>query len=312
MTQRQLGEALDIGQTAIANYEQGNRSPDTESLLRIAEVLEVSVDELLGRDDGVGNRVHADNRTISSFGNADDAGGRYLETDPDIRGPNPPLEMYATPKHVDPSYEIQQYIDLAANGKPVVAINRINEIAYLGLPVSAIYRDILEPVLYRSGEMWAGGKLAIHQEHSISQSIMSCMGLLRGYMKRKSNRNKRFLGVVVNGEMHGIGLMMVCDYLYMEGWDVMYLGTYLPGPEAAEAIKSFTPDVVGLSVTMPYNLHSAEMLISALKSSGETKKPLILVGGQAFAHEQGLWQKINADAFAQRGVEAVSMLDKLL
>jgi transcriptional regulator with XRE-family HTH domain len=44
LTQKQLGEALGIGQTAIANYEQGNRSPDGEGLMRIAEVLDISVD----------------------------------------------------------------------------------------------------------------------------------------------------------------------------------------------------------------------------------------------------------------------------
>ncbi len=310
LTQKQLGEALGLGQTAIANYEQGNRSPDSEGLIRISEVLDVSVDALLGRDNGT-PRAQSETASLNQMGQVS-AYQHHLETDPAIRGEDPPLEKYDDPSEVDGDWERERYINLVINGEPVVAINRVNELAVLGVPVNRIYREILEPVLVRSGELWAMGKLAIHQEHAVSQSIISCMGLLRGFMKRKPSNGKRFLGVVVNGEMHGIGLMMVCDYMYMEGWDVMYLGTYLPGPEAADAIKTYRPDVVGLSVTMPYNVHSAEMLISILKDESSEKIPLILVGGQAFAADPELWQKIHADAFARKGVEAVAMLDRLI
>ena len=310
LTQKQLGEALGIGQTAIANYEQGNRSPDGEGLMRIAEVLDISVDALLGREES-SSRPHGDNASFDQMGHASSA-MTQIEMDPELRGEDPPLEKYKSDAEVDSDWERERYIELVLEGLPVVAINRVNELAVLGMPVNRIYREILEPILIISGEMWASGKMAIHQEHAISQSIISCMGLLRAFMKRKPSNGKRFLGVVVNGEMHGIGLMMVCDYMYMEGWDVMYLGTYLPGPEAAEAIKTYKPDVVGLSVTMTYNVHSAEMLISILKDENSEKIPLILVGGQAFSMDSELWQKIHADAFARKGVEAVAMLDRLI
>jgi methanogenic corrinoid protein MtbC1/DNA-binding XRE family transcriptional regulator len=310
LTQKQLGEALGIGQTAIANYEQGNRNPDGEGLMRIAEILEVSVDALLGREDPSA-RPHGDNSSYDQMGQAA-AAMTHLETDPELRGDDPPLDKYRSESEVDSDWERDKYIELVLSGLPVVAINRVNELAVLGVPVNRLYREILEPVLIRTGEMWAEGRMAIHQEHAVSQSIISCMGLLRAFMKRKPSNGKRFLGVVVNGEMHGIGLMMVCDYMHMEGWDVMYLGTYLPGPEAAGAIKTYRPEVVGLSVTMTYNIHSAEMLISILKDDDAEKKPLILVGGQVFSADPELWQKIGADAFARKGVEAVAMLDRLI
>ena len=49
MTQHELGSCLGLGQTAIANYERGIRFPDAAGLNALADTLQVSLDELLGR-----------------------------------------------------------------------------------------------------------------------------------------------------------------------------------------------------------------------------------------------------------------------
>ena len=48
ITQVKLGKMLDYGYTAIANYESGRNEPSLDTLMRLAEALDVSVDELLG------------------------------------------------------------------------------------------------------------------------------------------------------------------------------------------------------------------------------------------------------------------------
>ena len=48
MNQKDLGDKLGIGQTTIANYEKGVRFPTGELLKRIGEVLNVSIDQLMG------------------------------------------------------------------------------------------------------------------------------------------------------------------------------------------------------------------------------------------------------------------------
>ena len=44
-TQAQMAEKLEISRSTYTNYEIGNRSPDLETLERISEVLECSLDE---------------------------------------------------------------------------------------------------------------------------------------------------------------------------------------------------------------------------------------------------------------------------
>jgi len=51
MTQEQLGKKINVTKVSISGYENGTRSPDVETLQKIAEVFDVSIDYLLGRTD---------------------------------------------------------------------------------------------------------------------------------------------------------------------------------------------------------------------------------------------------------------------
>ena len=49
-SQESLAKELGISRSCLANYETGNRQPDQEMLLRIADTFKVLTDYLIGRD----------------------------------------------------------------------------------------------------------------------------------------------------------------------------------------------------------------------------------------------------------------------
>lgn len=51
LTQDELGKKINVTKVSISGYENGNRSPDTETLQRIADTFHVTTDYLLGRSD---------------------------------------------------------------------------------------------------------------------------------------------------------------------------------------------------------------------------------------------------------------------
>jgi len=56
LTQQQLADRLKAAKSRISRYESGNALPEAETLVTLAEVLEVSIDELLlGRANGAGD-----------------------------------------------------------------------------------------------------------------------------------------------------------------------------------------------------------------------------------------------------------------
>ncbi len=51
LTQTQLAQILNVSQATVAKWETGDREPDLIMILRLCEVLETSVDYLLGVSD---------------------------------------------------------------------------------------------------------------------------------------------------------------------------------------------------------------------------------------------------------------------
>lgn len=51
LTQQEISKLLKMARTTYSGYENGSREPDNETLNKIADFLEVSVDYLLGRTD---------------------------------------------------------------------------------------------------------------------------------------------------------------------------------------------------------------------------------------------------------------------
>jgi transcriptional regulator with XRE-family HTH domain len=50
LTQSELGDKLSMSANAIGNYEQGYRQPDIQTLCAIADIFNISLDQLVGRD----------------------------------------------------------------------------------------------------------------------------------------------------------------------------------------------------------------------------------------------------------------------
>ena len=50
LTMKQLGDLVGKSEPAIGLYETGNREPDFETLLKLADVLNCSVDSILGNN----------------------------------------------------------------------------------------------------------------------------------------------------------------------------------------------------------------------------------------------------------------------
>ncbi|MNW49075.1 HTH-type transcriptional regulator ImmR [compost metagenome] len=53
MNQETLAEKLKVSKSSVGMYERGQREPSHETLLKIADLFDVSLDYLMGRDDEI-------------------------------------------------------------------------------------------------------------------------------------------------------------------------------------------------------------------------------------------------------------------
>lgn len=67
ISQTQLGTALGLTQQMISNYEKELSSPNMESLKKIAQYFEISVDQLIGHTPPKENKTSVDRRFLKYF-----------------------------------------------------------------------------------------------------------------------------------------------------------------------------------------------------------------------------------------------------
>lgn len=66
MKQSDLANKIDVSPSTIGMYEQGRRSADQETLIKLAEIFNVSVDYLLGRTDKMSDiSIEKENKNTS-------------------------------------------------------------------------------------------------------------------------------------------------------------------------------------------------------------------------------------------------------
>ena len=179
-----------------------------------------------------------------------------------------------------------------------------------GLPVRAVYRDVFRPVQLEIGRLWQINELTVAQEHFCTAVTQALMAELYPLVCSGERNGRRLVAACIGGDLHELGLRMVADVLEMSGWDVHYLGANVPLPDIVATALAHRPNVLGVSVTMPYHLDDVRTLITLVRDSDRPDLP-ILVGGYPFGLDPALWQTVGADGYAPDADAAVRVADAL-
>ena len=116
------------------------------------------------------------------------------------------------------------------------------------LPVSALLREIVVPVMVEVGERWHDGRAQIAHEHLLSASVRNVLGsLLR--LHQKSGTRERLLFATPSGESHEFGALGAAVLAASGGLGTIYLGPGLPANEILAVLRSVQVEVVVLGIT---------------------------------------------------------------
>ncbi len=287
LQQAQLAAALGLAQTTIGNYEQGNRFPSEQTLLRIADYFEVSLDYLLGRSD-----IALTTDRVLEFRTRDAPGRAAL------------------------SAPAAAYLERLLNGQQQSAFESvISSIIEGRMSVHEVYREILEPALKAVGSMWETNETTVYFEHFVSHATESLLGQLRSFLVSGAPTKETIVLATVPGEQHELGLRMVSDFAEADGFRCIFLGANTPTDHIAKAVVDTKADVLAISATLAFDV---DVVTDALhrvraRTSRRGRTPLrIVAGGQAFNLDRTLWKRVGADCFAATVDEAVPMIARLV
>ncbi len=191
---------------------------------------------------------------------------------------------------------------LTAYGEALLAADRpkatgvIRRALAEGVPIKALYRYVFHPFQINLGELWHRREITVGQEHLATAATQFIMSLLYDELLATPKKDKSMIGACVGGELHEMGMRMVCDYMEASGWHTYYLGANTPGRGLADLAREKAVDAIALSCTMAYHLPKLKAMIRRLHE--ELPYIPILVGGYPFIIDSELYRKVGADGSA--------------
>lgn len=275
LNQKELGQLLGLGQTTIANYESDQRFPNKDILIKMSELLEISMDQLLSEGKTENLEEFSENEL-------------------------------ATLK--------EEFLDLLIEEDYSTAISYISDLKFNKARRIQLFEQVFVPILYTVGEMWEKGILSIAKEHYISGIIFQLIvnsnlyhfnDELEPIYNAKEVMKKKVICLSIPGELHVIGLRMIADYLHSFGFEPLYLGNNVPTQALIEMTSEINPVIIAFSLTQSEQQDALKNIIEVLRiklnvlASGKKKIkiPFILVGGQGIKNEEEALS-LGADGYA--------------
>lgn len=278
MTQKETAARLGLGQSAVANYEQGLRFPDGEILKKISRLFDVSLDYLLGND--------VRRNTVGT-----------IESPPAVGD----VEDYAL-----------RYREMMVNHRCDEGVEMLTEVLKAGVPLDVLYDRVLIPLLRHTGDLWEKGIIDVAREHTISEAVERTAGVLAYLSPRAEPIHARCICASAGPEKHSLSTRMVADLLTVAGWETWFPGVQTPTRDILGLCASTRADLLVLSATLDSHIDAVEGIITSLRSEPYLDSCAILVGGSAFNRNPEAWKAVGADAFAPTITTAVTEAQRLL
>ena len=178
-----------------------------------------------------------------------------------------------------------------------------------GESLQSIYLDVFQPALYEVGRRWEINEITVADEHFCTAATQLIMSELYPRIFEQPRCGRSLIAASVSGELHEIGIRMVCDLFEMNGWDAYYVGANTPADAVVSTAASRGMDVLGVSATMQQHVDRVAQLIEAVNRNPELSDLRIMVGGQPFNESPELWRQIGAHGCADRADHAVELAE---
>lgn len=182
-----------------------------------------------------------------------------------------------------------------------------------GMPIRAVYVDVIEAALREVGERWARADISIAEEHLATAVVQANLARLAPRLRPVGpppGPQHRIVVVAASGELHTVGARMVADTFGAAGWLVDYLAPPTPEGVLVDHVRSVAPAVVAISTTLATHLPGTAQVAAGLRALPAA--PLLALGGWAFRSDPDLPARLGADVTAGDAFSAVTAVGAAL
>lgn len=209
---------------------------------------------------------------------------------------------------------IDEFVQLLLSDELEVAYAYIDSVRVRGVPLSAIYLELLAPSARSLGEMWeedrvsfADVTVALCRLHDVMRTLSASQPPATDTLPQ----GRRALLIPMPGEQHTFGLVMVADFFRRAGWDV-WNDAIGSTSELVSLVRHEWFTMIGLSVGCESHLEGVASTIHALRRAARNKSIGVMVGGSVIAKSPDLAIQVGADATGKDARQAVMQAENLV
>ena len=159
------------------------------------------------------------------------------------------------------------------------------------------------------GDRFAAGECFVPELILAGEMLRQIGAMVKPKISSSGGAAQKKLGRIVfgtvEGDIHDIAKDIVVFMLDVNGFDVMDLGVDVPAAKFVEAVKSFKPQVVGLSGFLTLAYDPMKNTVQALKDAGLRDSVKIMIGGGQMDDQVAAYAK--ADAYGKDAMAAVTL-----
>jgi len=210
--------------------------------------------------------------------------------------------------------DIAELARIVIEHETVVASAFIDALRNQGVPIDAIFMELLAPTARLLGEMWKSDQCCFTDVTIGMARLQQIVHELSPEFERENAQafdGRRILLVTIPGEQHTLGLMLVEEYFRRFGWDCC---SAAPKDihDISRLVRAQHFDVVGLSVSCGALMDTVPSSIQAIRKSSVNKSVVVFVGGSIFLEHPELASRVGADGMAEDGRHAILQLRSML
>ncbi|MDA0591659.1 MAG: B12-binding domain-containing protein, partial [Planctomycetota bacterium] len=182
-------------------------------------------------------------------------------------------------------------------GEESVVRQVVFDLLLAGHTVTAIFDDVLAPVMHQIGEKWACGEAAVYQERRACEICMRLLHELRSTTASIEAAAPTAIGGTIENDIYTIPATMAEVVLRSVGWVATEIGTNLPFDTMRKAISETRPRLFWLSVSFISDEEAFVEGINDLFLAAHEFGSALAIGGQAVS--ESLRQQIQYTTFCE-------------
>ncbi|WAS97416.1 cobalamin B12-binding domain-containing protein [Nannocystis punicea] len=178
-----------------------------------------------------------------------------------------------------------------------------------GAQIDELQTHVIRAAQDEIGRLWQLNRVSIAQEHMATAISHISLAALFERATPKAALGKTVVLACVEGELHELPARMVADALELEGFDVRYLGANVPTDDLVAVIRDEQPDLIGLSVTMSFNVPALRAAVARVR---EVSDRPVFIGGHATRWSPGLARELDVAQAGDSAAELVATARRLV